>query len=144
MTEDAEDIESDEDIEPDPDESLSYTKSSRKVYSKLATNLTDDELNSPGVQKMLLAEISRLESTVSYSDRFKEKFHKADKDRAILEEKEKKFVFTEVLYSGCLTIGSLIIGLTPSIKSDVFPPIILGVIGAILVLTAFIAKVVKK
>ncbi len=139
MSNDQEDVEID--VEPSKDEGASHIKSSRKAFSKLATELTDDELNSPGVQKMLLAEIARLESTVIYTEKFKDKFHEADKDRAVLKEKEKTFIFSEILYSVSLTLGAALIGISPSLKTS---PFIIGAIGALLIAGAVVAKVVKK
>ncbi len=139
MSNDKEDVEID--VEPSNDEGTSHIKSSRKAFSKLATELTDEELNSPGVQKMLLAEINRLESTVIYTEKFKDKFHEADKDRAVLKEKEKTFIFSEILYSVCLTLGAALIGISPSLKTS---PILIGAIGVLLVIGAVFAKVVKK
>ena len=139
MSNDQEDIEID--VEPSKDDSTSHIKSSRKSFSKLATELTDDELNFPGVQKMLLAEISRLESTVIYAEKFKEKFYEADKERAILKEKEKIFIFSEILYSVSLTLGAVLLGVAPSLKSS---SLLIGAIGVLLVIGAVVAKVFKK
>ena len=144
MSNDQEDVETGADVEPAKDESTAHIKSSRKAFSKLATELTDEELKSPGVQKMLLAEISRLESTALYSERFREKFHDADKDRAVLREKEKTYIFSEILYSASLALGAALIGLTPSIKSSNVSPILIGAIGVLLIIGAVVAKVVKK
>jgi len=126
MSADQEDVEidADADVEPVKTESTTHIKSSRKAFSKLATELTDDELNSSGVQKMLLAEISRLEYVALYSNKFKEKYHNADKDRAVLKEKEKTFIFSEILYSVSLTLGAALIGLTPSINSSTVSPLL--------------------
>lgn len=99
MNTNLEDIETEADVEPVNEKSIEHVKSSRKAFSKLALELTDDELKSTGVQKMLLAEISRLESTVAKSEGFRAKFHEADKDKAVLIEKEKTFIFSEILYS---------------------------------------------
>lgn len=144
MNSDQEDMEIGSDVEPTAAESTSHIKSSRKAFSKLATELTDEELSSPGVQKMLLAEISRLESAVIYSESFKDKYHVADKDREVLKQKEKTFIFSEILYSVSLTLGAALIGLTPSIKASEVSPAIIGIVGFLLVGGAIVAKVVKK
>jgi hypothetical protein len=144
MSNDQEDVEVCADVEPTSAESASHIKSSRKAFSKLATELTDDELSSPGVQKMLLAEISRLESAVMYSESYKDRYHNADKDREVLKEKEKTFIFSEILYSVSLTLGAALIGLTPSIKSSEVSPTIIGIVGFLLVGGAIVAKVVRK
>ena len=138
----SQDIETEVDTEPiDGSENIEHIKSSRKAFSKLAVELTDDELKTSGVQKMLLAEISRLEYTVIKSESYKEKFHQADKDKAILIEKEKTFIFSEILYSLSLTLGAVLIGLVPSMTTN---KVVIGAIGVIFVLGAVIAKVIKK
>lgn len=141
MNTNLEDIETEADVEPVNEKSIEHVKSSRKAFSKLALELTDDELKSTGVQKMLLAEISRLESTVAKSESFRTKFHEADKDKAVLIEKEKTFIFSEILYSVSLTLGALLIGLVPSMTSN---KLVIGAIGSLFIVGAIVAKVVKK
>lgn len=141
MNTNLEDIETEADVEPVNEKSIEHVKSSRKAFSKLALELTDDELKSTGVQKMLLAEISRLESTVAKSESFRTKFHEADKDKAVLIEKEKTFIFSEILYSVSLTLGALLIGLVPSMISNKLE---IGAIGSLFVVGAIVAKVIKK
>lgn len=141
MNTNLEDIETEADVEPVNEKSIEHVKSSRKAFSKLALELTDDELKSTGVQKMLLAEISRLESTVAKSESFRTKFYEADKDKAVLIEKEKTFIFSEILYSVSLTLGALLIGLVPSMTSN---KLVIGAIGSLFVVGAIVAKVMKK
>ena len=93
---------------------------------------------------MLLGEISRLEAIESISNDYKDKYHETDKQCAVLKEKEKSFLFSEILYSVSLTIGAAIIGLIPSIDSSDFPPFVFGILGGVLLIGAIIAKVVKK
>ena len=134
MSNDQEDVEVGADVEPTISESDTHTKPLRRPFSQLATELTDDELGSPGVQKMLLAEISRLEAEMVESEKFKEKFHEADTERAILREKVKPYIYLEILYSIGLTLGSLLIGLTINSSKG------LTIIGALFVLGAILAK----
>ena len=141
MSNDQEDVEVGVDVEPTISESDTHTKPLRRPFSQLATELTDDELGSPGVQKMLLAEISRLEAEMVESEKFKEKFHEADTERAILREKVETSIYLEILYSIGLTLGALLIGLTPSINSSKGLTITIGFIGALFVLGAILAKV---
>ena len=145
MKKERDEIDNEDDVEPESGENVSYhAKQPRKPYSKLATELSDDDLASPGVQKMLLAEISRLESVVHSGEEAKENYHTIDKECAVLKEKSKTFVFSEIIYSLSLTLGAAIIGFTPSLKSDSFPTYIITVIGGLLVVGAVLAKVVKK
>ncbi|MEY8238825.1 MAG: hypothetical protein RPT25_00610 [Cycloclasticus sp.] len=143
MSIDNEEFDDEADVEPTSAESNPHIKSSRRAFSKLATELSDDDLSSPGVQKMLLAEITRLESAALFSEEYKGKFHKADKQCAVLKEKEKTLIFSEVLYSVSLTLGAALIGISPSITSGKISSEVIGLIGAILVIGAIAAKVKK-
>ncbi|MBU1391146.1 MAG: hypothetical protein KJ856_21305 [Gammaproteobacteria bacterium] len=144
MSIDNEDYDSEADVEPASAEEAPHIKSSRKAFSKLATELSDKDLSSSGVQKMLLAEITRLESAVLRAEGFAMKFHNSDKECAVLREKEKTFLFSEILYSVSLTLGAALIGIAPSISSPNYAPAAVGIIGGLLVIGAVIAKVVKK
>lgn len=133
----------DEDLEPQAAPESSHIKT-RKAFSKLAVELDDEDLNAKGVQKLLLAEISRLESAALQVDSLKEKYHQADKERAILKENQKIFAFSEVLYSVSLTVGSALIGLSPSIKSSDVSPWVVGGVGGVLIVGSVLAKVFRR
>lgn len=139
--------EPDIDIDHQPQEAdeSRHMKTSRKAFSKLAFELTDDDLQSKGVQKLLLAEINRLEDAVAYAESYRERFCTSDKECAVLKEKGKQVVFSEILYSVSLTLGAALLGLTPSIKSEGWSsPWVIGTIGGILIIGAVVAKVVRK
>jgi hypothetical protein len=103
-------------------------------------------LNNTGVQKLLLAEIERLETSVSKLESFREKFYESDKLKCILEEKQKVYVFTETLYTIAISIGSILMGLSPSLKNPA-PAISYNTevfwIGVALIVVSIIAKVKK-
>ena len=138
------DTDIDIDLEPQEDDSREHIKTARKAFSKLAVELSDDDLKSQGVQKMLLAEISRLENAALQADSYRDKYNESDKNCAVLKENQKTFVFSEILYSVSLTLGAVLLGLTPSIKTEGVSPVIIGGIGVILIIGAVIAKVFKK
>ena len=94
---------------------------------------------------MLLADIVRLENEVILTSIYQDKFHTTDKQSAILTEKQKTFVFSEILYSTSLTLGAVLIGLSPSIeKGKLIEPWLIGGIGGLLIIGAIITKVFKK
>ena len=141
-------MDSDIDAENITDEKLQntdYSKKSKPHFAKLRTELTDEDLASSGVQKMLLAEITRLESEVISTSNYQDKFYKADKESAILIEKQKTFVLVEVLYSTSLTLGAVLLGFSPSVKmNEVIQPWMIGGIGILLIIGAIVTKVFKK
>lgn len=133
------------DLEPDSKgQDIGTTKTNRNAFSKLAFELTDEDLNSKGTQKLLLSEISRLESETLKLNDFRTKYYNSDKESAVLKEKQKIFMFSEILYSISLTIGAMLIGLTPSINSNNVPSWLISGIGGILIIGSILAKVIKR
>ena len=116
----------------------------RRAFSKLATELSQEELESSGVQKLLLAEITRLEQENFRLGRYQVQFHDADKERDILKERRSRSVFLEILYSLCLTLGAILIGLTGSFNAAGANGWITLVIGAAMIVGAVIARLVRK
>jgi hypothetical protein len=56
----------------------------RRSWSQLKRDLTDEELTSPAAVKMLLDEVERLERENAELSGYRERFHEADKTSAIL------------------------------------------------------------
>lgn len=119
-------------------------KSPKRPYSKLAVELTDDDLQSPGVQKLLLAEISRLEHHSSNYEFCKDALSIANQKCAVLEEKQRTSVLLEVLYSAGLGVGATLVGLTPSVKESAYSPMVVLGLGAVLIVIAVVAKLRHK
>lgn len=87
------------------------------AYQKLRRDLSEEELKSPGTQKMLLSDLDRLEEEVNDLKKFQENFHIRDKEKAILEEKLNSSLSKEILYSVAISLGATLIGLSASIWS---------------------------
>lgn len=119
-------------------------KTPRKPYSKLAVELADEDLKSPGVQKLLLAEISRLEHYSSNHDFCKDQLSIYKTKCAVLEEKQRTHTFLEVLYSVGLGVGATLIGLTSSMNGSGIPPLTILALGALLILVAVVAKLRQR
>ena len=116
----------------------------RQAFSKLGMELSQDELASSGVRKLLLAEIAWLEQDNFRLNSYQDEYYQADKERAILKEQAKTFVFLEILYSLGLTLSAALIGLTPSFNvAGAGGWITLGISTAMIV-GSVIAKLVKK
>lgn len=134
----------DVDVAPDEGAETSDIKSPKKPFSKLAVELSPDDLQSPGVQKMLLAEISRLEHQASKYEPCRDLLAESDKRVAVLEEANDKSVAHEILYSVGLAIGSALIGLVPSIDANNYSPIVVLGFGVVLIGVAVVAKWRRK
>lgn len=111
-------------------------------YTNIKRELSEEELKSPAVQKLLLNEHDKLEQRIAEIEGYIERFHTSDKLRAILEEKLKTSNAYEILYSFCLTAGSALAGI-----SGIFwdkNGYLLLIIGFIFILGGIISKIVKK
>lgn len=93
------------------------SKPSRPL-SKLQRELKEEDLDSPGVKRLILAEIDRLEAALDEAKEFREKFYKADKEQAIAEERLKTNVSIDIIYGVCLSVGAAFLGLAPSFWKD--------------------------
>ena len=76
------DVEPEEPSGIEPSETVK-PKSGRRSFSKLPRELSEKELASPAVQKMLVDEIERLEAECDDFSSYRPKFHDADKRATI-------------------------------------------------------------
>lgn len=95
-------------------------------YSNIKREITEEDLQSKAVQRILLGEVDKLENrclllenrvdeiSATY-DELQNKFHERDKEKAILDEKLKKSKSQEILYSFCLAAGSVVIGFAKAV-----------------------------
>jgi len=117
--------------------------SGRRSFAKLRRELTDDELASPAVQRMLLDEIERLDAERVDLAAYQNKFHAVDKRVGILEEKFKSKVAIEVIHVACLTVGAASLGYVPAAASNGSSGWMFAAFGLILILAAIVAKSIK-
>jgi hypothetical protein len=95
-------------VDQQPDESGSKpitpedVPKSHRALSRLKRELSDDELSSWGVQKLLLDYLERAGEENAELKPFREKYHQADKRLGVLEEKLKSNTAVEILSSGSL------------------------------------------
>lgn len=139
-----------EQIDVEPEESLGEQqtetvkpKSGRRSFSKLPRELSEKELASPAVQKMLVDEIERLEAECEELSSYRPKFHDADKRAAVLDEKFKTKISIEILHVGCITVGAAALGYAPNIWTVQPTAWMVAVFGVVLVIAGLAAKAVK-
>ena len=111
-------------------------KKRRQALAKVGRTLSDDDLKSPGVQKMLLDNIDRLEMEVDELSGFRERFHTAHEDAAVLRER----LYLSWVRDGSLASGAAILGLAQSLWSVPLAGWIVTGIGGLLLVVAFVAK----
>lgn len=131
--------------EPPGDEQPPAIKgtSGRKSFAKLRRELSDDELASPAVQRMLIDEIERLDSERIDLSSYRTKYHDSDKRAAVLDEKFKGKIAIEIIHVACITVGAAALGYAPSIWQSQPTAWIVAIFGLVLVLAGIIAKAVK-
>lgn len=111
-------------------------------YSRIRREISEEDLQSPAVQRILLGEVDRLQTQISDLELIKVKYHAADKQTAILNEKIKALTSHEVLYGICLTVGSAIIGLASLLWASGYGLVAIA-IGSVLVVGGVVSKVLK-
>lgn len=111
-------------------------------YSGIRREISEEDLSSPAVQRILLGEVDKLQSQVCELEAIESQFHLVDKKTAILEEKLKAVNSHEVLYSLTLTVGSIVIGLSSMIWDKGYGWIAIA-IGSILVIGGIASRIMK-
>lgn len=107
--------------------------------------MTDEELSSPAVQRLLIDDIERLEKENGKLSDYQDSYYTADKKAAVLSEQLKTSVAREVIFGVCLTIGAALIGFSPSLwASDKLHGEISLALGFILIIGGIVSKVVKR
>lgn len=123
-------------------EPVSIEKAPRDAFSKVRGELSEEEFTTPAVSRMLLEKISDLQSQVRDEKPFRARFHQADKDKAVLEEKFKTRISSEVMFGVCLSAGSVLISVAPTLPASSGFPTILISMGVVLFIGAVISRII--
>jgi hypothetical protein len=117
----------------------------RRSFRHARRELTDEELPETGVTKMMLDEIDRLEGECFSLRELSDRFHDADKQVGILEEKLKQRTGFDILTGGALAIGSALTGFAPNMwSSNHLATIVVALAGFVLTAVGVVAKVKAK
>ena len=143
MGEDKNDKEQDDSRKDKSTEKGNESSKSRKAFSKLRRELSEEELNSPAVQKLLLDNLDQLENMNFELEIYEENFHIVDKEKAVLQEKLKSSQSSEILYTFTLTIGAAIIGLAPTFWATGYGVLVI-IVGFLLVMGGIISKFLNR
>lgn len=95
----------------------SYVKQ-RRPYSRIATELEPEELSQKGVQKMVIAEIARLETENAQLRSFESRYYIAHTSCEVLKAQRAKYTMTEILYTVGIAAGAALLGWLPSLPMD--------------------------
>ena len=111
-------------------------------YANVQRQLSEMDMNSPAVKKLLLNENDRLSRENEKLQQVREKYYIRDKEAAVLEEKLKQSTGAEVLYTLCTSGGAALAGF-----SKVFwdkGGWILLLMGLIFIVGGILFKIVKR
>jgi hypothetical protein len=134
------------DLEPESagTEQITEVPKGRRSLSKIKRELTEDELKSPAVQKLLIDELERLERNNGELTDYRDRFYSTDKKLCVLEEKLKKSLSSEIISSACFVIGAAALGYAPALWNNQPAGWISVVFGGGLITAGIWAKAVIK
>ena len=104
-----------------------------RAFASLKRELTDEELASPGTQKMLLEELARLENENATLQSFRDRFYNSDKQLAVSVDRLRHKLSLEIVASACLVIGAAALGYAPKAWDNQPNGWIALVFGAVLI-----------
>ena len=111
-------------------------------YEKVERLLSEEDMQTPAVQKLLLSENARKDREIDRLKVLEEKYHLRDKEAAVLEEQLKVSTRAEVLYTVCETGGSALAGVSGLFWNS--HGWILLVIGILFIVGGLFFKFMKK
>lgn len=85
----------------------------RRALAAIRRALTDDELQNPGAQKLLLDALDRADTEIDALREYQDRFHEADKRAAVLGEKLSSSTSADITFGVGVGVGGALIGLTP-------------------------------
>lgn len=117
----------------------------RAAFRDVRRQLTDDELKSSGVQKLLLDMLQEADDEREGLRAYVNAFHTADKTAAVLGEQVKAQDALDIFFGAGVGLGGAVIGLVPffwGTKPEY--GIITGIVGLSLTLGAIVGRGVLK
>jgi len=120
----------------------------RAVFRNLRRQLADEELATPGVHKLLLAELDRADEECAELRGYESRYHERDKEAAILTEKLRGDRAIDVCFGVGVGLGGIIAGLAPYMWDKLKPDAVLGTIclgiGLALIAGAAVVRAIKR
>lgn len=129
---------------PEEEVTPSEQPKGRPSFARLRRSLTEDELSSSGISKILLEDLHRVEGEKGRLLKYEESFHVADKKVAVLEEKLKRSLSAEIISGGTLAVGAALLGYAPNVWSSQPSGWLCIFFGSILIVSGIFSKVLIK
>lgn len=120
------------------------TPKGRRSLSRMRREMTDDELSSSGVQKIMMDDLDRLEAEKIELQRYVDRFHAADRENAVLKEKGKVRVASDITFGVLMTLGAAAIGYSPTLQAVPGASQTLVWTGAALLVGGVLSKLVLR
>lgn len=116
----------------------------RQSLARVRRELSEDELASPAVQRLLVEDLERLQHEAVDLGEYRERYHVADKRAAVMEEKLKLSVAGEVVFGVCLSAGAAILGYAPLLWEKQPNGWIAVTLGGLLMVGGVVSRVVRR
>ena len=116
---------------------------SRKALSRLKRELSEEDLSTPGVQKMLVEELERAEEENNELKTFRDKFNTADKELAVSKEKLKGWTSLEMISTACIAVGAAALVYVPEAWKNQPDGWIALIFGVVLTFIGVLAKAIR-
>lgn len=134
--------------EHEPDDAIStgppIAIKTRRPFTRLRRELSEEELTSTAVQRLLLDEVERLEGQVIELASYKDHYHALDKKSAVLEQSLKKSKASEIIFGICLCVGAAALGYAPSLWNHQPSGYISIAFGLILIIGGAVSRLVQR
>lgn len=117
---------------------------SRPSFAKLRRELSEEELSSPAVQRLLLDDIERLERQAFELTNYRNRFYETDKRTAVLEQRVKKSVASEIVFGVCLCVGAAALGYAPYVWNNQPSGYVSIAFGLVLIIGGIVSRLVQR
>lgn len=127
-----------------PEAAVSPVVKGRQSLSRVRRELSEEELASPAVQRLLVEEVERLERDCVDLREYRDRYHAAEKEAEILEERSKKSLSGEIIFGVCLSVGAAAIGYAPAVWGQPPSGQIAIVFGVVLIMAGIVSRIVQR
>lgn len=114
--------------------------SSRRAYSNVRRELSEEELAHPAVHRLIISDIDQCEDRISELEKYQDDFHAADRSKAVLEERLQSKTSLDILHDVSLGVGFFLCGLSPSIWNERAYAVLSLAAGVLLIVCGILAK----
>jgi len=123
------------------------TKKSKGAFSKISRELTEQDLNSPGTQRLILNELDKYEECKIQLEFYRDKYFERDKNCAVYSQMLKASKMFEVVCSTMFATGPALMSLSPSVVDKdgnwYYLSTIVLVLGGVILLSGILARLIQ-